>query len=434
MVGRNQHFIPKFLQRAFGIRPARKEIWYFGRGEDAERRSVKRTASGDFFYSEPQADKRPTLDDSITRLESDLAALLREIRTKNPGDTIASPAAAAIVSHLAQRTAHMRVTLGEGVEHLLQRMEETFSERGNVEALMGLDSTVPQDRFRELVIGELAGRPEIARLGVPHRVLERIAFLFAKENADKLINQSVELLNTVVGILQPRSTDLVRDSHNKALSEMIGPNKYRSLLQTFDWSVQAGPETGAILPDSVVIGLGPDGAAGNHLLVGGKKMAAIMLAMSPERLLVGRKPEFVVPRDFDYNFEAASLSHTFFLAPRNDEETARLHTMIGQKLRPALEEAVERGLGDAVSERSEAKAGSQSLDDHTLGMKPTSGVRYELSLSDCGDERATSRVQEEVVSLVGELARAMPLERLDGITITPGNGHLLRSASVSRKP
>ena len=321
----------------------------------------------------------------------------------------------------------MRATLSDGVVSLLQRMEETFSEPGNVESLMGLDTTIPEEHFRELVISELAGRPEIARLGIPHRVLERFAFLFAKENADKLIKQGAELVNTVLDLLRPRSTDLVRDSHNKALGEMIGPNKYRALLQTFDWSVESGPEAGAILPDCVAIGLGSDGVASNHLIVGGQKMAAIMLAISPERLLVGRKPGFAVPNDFDYNFEAASLSHTFFLAPRNDEETSRLHSMIGQKLRSALEEAVERGFGDAVSERSKAKSGNQSLDDHSLGAKPTSTVRYELSLSGCGDERTTARVQEEVVSLVGELARALPLERLDGITIGNDYPGLLRA-------
>ena len=429
MPGRNQHFIPRFLQRAFGIRPVRKEIWYFGRGEVAEKRSVKRTASEDFFYSEPQADGRSTLDDAITRVESDLAALLNEIRAKNPGDTIASTTAAAIVSHLAQRTAHVRATLSEGVVRLLRRVEDTFSERDSVEALMGLDGAVPGDRFRELVMSELAGKPEIARLGIPHRVLERVAFLFAKENAGELVEQGVEVVNAVLDGFRPRSSNLVRDSHNKALGGMIGSNKYQALLKTFDWRVESGPATGAILPDCVVIGLGSDGVAGNHLFIGGKEMGAIMLAMSPERLLVGRKPGFALPSDFDYNIEATCLSHTFFLAPRNDEETARLHTMIGQKLRPALEEAVEHGLEDATSEGSKAEAGSRSPDDGNLGSKPTSAGPHELSLAGCGDERTTTRVREEVVFLVDELAMAMPLERLDGITIGNDYPRLLRAVT-----
>ena len=422
VTGRNQHFIPKFLLRAFGIRPARKEIWYFGRDEVAERRRVKRTASGDYFYSESQADGKSTLDDAITRMESDLAPLLREIGAKNPGDTIESSTAAAIVSHLAQRTAHIRTTLGEGVERVFQHVEETFAERDNLEALLGLRNAVPHNRFRKMVVS-----PEIARLGVPCRVLERIAFLYAKENPSVLVKQNADFANAFLDILQPRSNDLVRDSHNKALGGMIGPNQYQDLLQTFDWRVESGPATGAILPDCVVIALDQDGVASNHFLIGGKEMAAIVLPISPEKLLVGRKPGFALRSDFDFNVQAACLSHAFFLAPRNDEETVRLQALLGRKFRSALEEAVGHGFEDAVSEGLTAEAGSESPDDDILGARLTSGFRYELSLSDCGDERTTAKVQEEVVSLVNELARTMPLERLDGITIGNDYPGLLRA-------
>ncbi len=425
MAGRNQHYIPKLIQKAFAIRPARKDIWCFGRCEEAERRPVKRTASGNYFYSEPQADEQQSLDDAISKVESDLAPLLDRTRTRSPGDTISSPDAAAIVSHLAQRTAHVRATLGEGLERTLQRMEETFSERSDFDALVGLDSAVPSNRFRQLVMSEVDGRPEIARLGIPKRVLERIAFLLAKENAGQMVKQGVELVSAVRGVLEPQSANLVRDSHNKALGEMIGPSEYESLLRSFEWSVEAGPTTGAILPDCVVIGIGPDGVAGGHLFIGGKKMAAIMLAVSPEKLLVGRKPGFVLPNDFDYNVEAARLSHAFFLAPRNDEETARLHKMIGQTFRSALEGAIE----SAFSQWSKAKAGSKSPGDDTLAAKPTSEGRYELSLSGCGGEWTRARVQEEVVSLVDELARVMPLERLDGITVESDYPSLLQTVS-----
>ena len=423
MAGRNQHYIPSFLQRAFGIRPRRREIWHFGRGDAAERRLIKRTASENFFYSKPQADGRSTLDDAITRMESDLATSLNEVRSKSPGDAIAAPVASAIVFHLAQRTAHVRATFSEGVARLLERAEEMFGERDNVEALMGLDNGLPTDRFRELAMSELARSPEIARLGIPLRVLERIAFLVAKENADEL----VELASAVLDGLRPRSTELVRDSHNKALGGAIGSSEYEAFLRTLGWSVELAPATGAILPDCVVIALGSEGKAGNHLLIGPDKLRALVLAVSPDRLLVGRKPGFALPSDLDYNVEAACLSHTFFLARRNDEETARLHAMIGRKLRPTLAEAVDGAFEDFVPEGSKEEAGDDAPDVDSLGWKATSGGRYELSLHGCGDERTMARVREAVVSLVGELAGAMPLERLDGIMIGSDYPGLLRA-------
>ena len=413
MPGRNQHYIPRFLQRAFGIRPRRREIWYFGHSEVAERQLIKRTASEDFFYSEPRADGSSTLDDAITRKESDLAELLNGVRAASPGDAIASPVAAAIVSHLTQRTAHVRAAFSEGVARMLDRAEETFAKRDNIEALMGLDNGLPNERFRELIMKELAGRPEIARLGIPTRVLERMAFLIAKESSGEIVASASALL----GGLRPQSTELVRDSHNKALGDTIRTGDYEAMLQTFDWSVESGPATGAILPDCVSIGLGSEGIAGNHLLIGRDKLQALLLAVSPERLLIGCNPGFTLPSDFDYNLEAACLSHTFFLAPRNDEETAQLHAMIGQKLRPALIEAVEGGFDDAVREGTNAGAGNDESDADTFGWRPTSGGRYELSLDRCGDERTTALIQEAVFLLVDEVATAMPLERLDGITI-----------------
>lgn len=186
MAGPNQHYIPSFLQRAFGILPRRKEVWYFSCGEAAERRRIKRTASEDFFYSKLRADG-PTLDDAITRIESDLAVWLREIRSKSPGDVIAAKMAAAIVFHLAQRTAHFRAVLSEGMARVLERAEESFVERDRVEALMGTDDVVPTDRFRELATSELASNPEVSQFNIPLHLLERIAFLLAKENVAEMV-------------------------------------------------------------------------------------------------------------------------------------------------------------------------------------------------------------------------------------------------------
>ena len=169
---------------------------------------------------------------------------------------------------------------------------------------MGLDDGLPNERFRNLVMKELAGRPEIARLGIPTRVLERTAFLLAKES----LGEMVASVSTLLGGLRPQSTELVRDSHSKALGDTIRTSEYEAMLQGFDWSVVSGPAAGAILPDCVSIGLGSEGVAGNQLLIGRDKLQALLLAVSPERLLLGRRPGFALPSEFDYNLEEAPLS------------------------------------------------------------------------------------------------------------------------------
>ena len=424
MAGPNQHYIPSFLQRAFGILPRRKEVWYFSCGEAAERRRIKRTASEDFFYSKLRADG-PTLDDAITRIESDLAVWLREIRSKSPGDVIAAKMAAALVFHLAERTAHFRAVLSEWMARVLERAEESFVERDRVEALMGTDDVVPTDRFRELATSELASNPEVSQFNIPLHLLERIAFLLAKENVAEMVG----FVSAALDWWRPQATEFVRDSHNKGLGQAVdsSESEYEAFLRTFDWTVKEAPATGAIVPDCVVVAVGLEGEAGNHILIGREKLRALVLAVSPQRLLVGCKPGFALPDNFDYNVEAACVSHTFFLAPRNDDDASRLRAMIGQKLGPILAEAVDCGFEEVVAGESGAMTGGEVSGTEALGWKPTSACRYELLLDGCGDEHTMAKVRGAVIALVDEVAGVLPLERLDGITIGSDYPALLRS-------
>ena len=179
--GRNQHYIPSLLQRAFGIRKKRVEIWRFALDEPPERRRIKKTGSEEYFYSQPSRDGESTLDDAITAVELKVSRYLRDMRSKSPGERVDPCVAAAIVAHLAGRTAHVRSTLEDMLVRMCKGSEAMFAEAENIEKLIGLDANVPNGRFRKHVVGELADNPDITRLGVPQRVLEKIVFVLAKE-------------------------------------------------------------------------------------------------------------------------------------------------------------------------------------------------------------------------------------------------------------
>ena len=134
-----------------------------------------------------------------------------------------------------------------------------------------------------------------------------------------------------------------------------------------------------------------------------------------------------MPDDFDYNVEAASLSHTFFLASRCDEDTARLHGMIGRKLQPDLVKVVERDFNDVVRDRIGLEATDKPSDVAALEWLPNSDVQFELSLHGYNDELAVSRIQAAVYGLINELDSILPLERLDGITFGADYPGLLRA-------
>ena len=422
--GKSQHHIPRFVQRPFGVpRPNGAkpvEIWHFGLDEAPERLAITDLGSEDHFYSGPSPDGQPTLDDAITAMESGLSLALRDARAMPSGNSIDAGQAARIVSHLAMRTAHLRSSVSDGVNLLLDRTAPLFTETDNIAALIGLDAAMPTDLFRERVVQELASTPAIAGLNVPARLLERVAFMVLKENQAQLLDESVDFMDLLLGKLRPSLEEVVRDGHNRALGQRQPPvDSYEALLRELKWSVESAPTAGAILPDCVVLAMDAEGSANTHLFVGRDGLSAIILPMSPQKLLVGRRSGFDLPDDFDYNAEAARLSHSFFLSPRNDAETSRLHPMVGQRLRPVLATSIEEAVDELLPKKSGGYPSDQeNLDGGPFTWHATSRLEYELSLVGCGNGDTIARIQEEVTSLVAQVARGIPLEKLEGITIS----------------
>lgn len=418
MSGRNQHYIPGFVQRAFGIRKKRRQwIWRFGREGEPECRRIKKTGAEDYFYAKPSADGQPTLDDAITAVEQRMSSRLNAIRSGSPGDPVDADAAAAVVAHLATRTAHVRSTFGDGVGRLLQRTEELFGDPANVGTVLGLDGAEPNRLVREVIARELARWPQIAQTGIPTDVVERVGFALLKESWGDLTERFAGLAARLVDEMRSRTGEAIRDGHNKGLEAAARSSDFEATLRTFEWTVESGPPTGGILPDCVVVALDADGNAGNHLLVGARRLHAMVMAVSPEKLLVGKRPGFAMPA-FGYNEEAAKLCHDFFLAPRNDAETERLGGTIGTGLGPALEESLE-GAFDEFLPKGESAAGTEpEAGERSTGWIPTTELEYDVSVTGCGDESAARSVEEQLREFVGAIATAMPLDRLDGIAVS----------------
>ena len=197
--GPNRHYIPAFLQREFAISKKvskrKRAIWFFGAGQEPEKRLIKNTGSGDFFYSD-------STDDVITQIESDFARSLSKIRGQNPGDSVGPEAPAALVSHLSMRTAHIRHTGSDLLAQILAEAKKFFSDSNNIAKVAGLDADVPTDQFRNYIIDPLAENLNTAALGIPPRIFERLVFFILKENPEWV-----------------RAQSLGRDSLNRVLDE-----------------------------------------------------------------------------------------------------------------------------------------------------------------------------------------------------------------------
>ena len=412
--GPNQHYVPVFVQRAFGIPPQRREVWYFERDKQPEKRAIKRTGSQDHFYADPTNEAVSTLDDEITKIEGTLSQILRSIRSAPIGGSVNPCDAASIVAHLAPRTAHIRNSLKHGMSQLLDHAKALFADADNLQALAGLDQTAPNDRFREHVFSGLLERPEITGFNFPTHVIERVVFYLAKENAPEFLETSLPLLQPILERLQTSTEKLVRDSHNKALAETLNFNPRETFLGTLNWTTQIVPGPVAVLPDCIVIAITNKDEAAPLMLLGQDDIRAVLFPVSPKQLLVGIADGYTVPLTFDYNLEAARSSHSFFLSSCNDAETARLHPAIASISMAILDEAVESGFHDLLPNRlpahseHDAEQGEPSFGP----ADPTSGeFQYQVSFVGSGDQEAIQAITARLRTIVSALSSVVSLTK-----------------------
>ena len=426
--GPNRHYIPAFLQRGFTVSKKvskkKQEIWFFGSGQRPEKRLIKDTGSGAFFYSD-------LTDDVITQLETDFARALSKIRGQTPGYSVSREDAAALVAHLSMRTAHIRHTGNDLLSRVLAKSKRFFADPNNLATVTGLDADVPTDPFRNYIVNELSETLNPAALGIPPRVFERLVFFALKENSEWAQDYDPDTLDTVIDVFDARSRGVISASHDKALFHIAkqSPSEFEVFLQTLDWEIMAAPKSGAVLPDCIAIAIDEHGKADSHLFVDNDDLGAFVIAVSPDKLLVGKKSDYVMPSDFEYNIEAARLSHSFFLSSNINVEKSRLHSMLGEQLQTTLNQNLVdsfAGLrGESVSEPDK----DEQHDSTTL--ETIAPKNFKLTLWDFEDKDESQRIQMRIGKFVGEFIKdfaiVFQIDRLAGITIANDYEALMQS-------
>lgn len=434
MAGRNQHHIPQFFQRGFGVKRSGKprEIWRVERNGTPKLLLIKKTAAERDFYSAPSEDGAVTLDDKITGLETPLARTLAEVRARSVSNGVDPETAAELVFQLAPRSSHVRVGLEAALRHVVKDAADIFCDAGQTERVLGLDQDQPNERFREHLAQVLAERPDIGSVGLPGPVLERVAFYITKEHFEEKVAEIIPMFRLLFARFLTEGGELVRDSHNRALEQMDTSNPRRQLLAGFDWMIAAAPQVGAILPDCVALAREP-GEPVSPLMFLGKAIDAVVMPLSSDKLLVGNRPGSEPFELAGYNELAAANSHDFFLASAGGEDIAALAPLIGAGTDRILREAVSGSIGRLLP------ASAKTLSDPTteevpVADDPATVSARELSLAisfiDCATNEDAERVGAVVQTAMRELSRFLPLWGLDGITFA-GN-YSAGLASVDR--
>lgn len=416
--GPNQHYLPRFFQRPFGIPPKRKEIWVFARGVTPEQKPLKGVGASEYFYSNPTPDGARTLDDDITDIESPISRILAAIRAQPVGAVINSIEAAKIVNHLVPRTAHVRTNMERGLRMMAHGIETILSDDGRVQSLIGLDADEPNEVFRKKIANKMDEIQGIENLGLSENLIQRIAFIMAKENFTTLMADALPTIHNIFRSWHETSDGFAREAHNKLLAQISSSTPRLRLLEGLNWTVQSAQREGAILPDCAALAVDQSGSAAPAMFADWDDVAAIILPVTPDKLLVGAVAGSDAAQLLDFNEEAARSSHDFFLAPTTTEYLAGLHLRLGERSTKLIEE----GVGAAIEPHLAIvpKLGNEDapLFPADLINQSNEPWRYELSMIGCGDAENVQELSNAIQGIVTSLSQALPLHRLDGITIT----------------
>lgn len=420
MSGPNHHHIPRFLQRCFGASPKgrQKEIWQHTKGAPAELCLISETAADDHFYS-------ASLDEKITKAEDGLAKLYHKMRVQPIGSPVDADAAAALVSHLAPRSSHLRFSFADGMRKLATGAHEMFTDPEQIEQLLGLHEDEPTEQFRDKLGGALRDMPQVEQAGLPAPVLERVAFYVAKESFDTTVGEMASFAGRALNYLNDGSDDMARDGHIRALDEMDdGSNVRRDLLSTFQWTVEAGPPVGAILPDCVALSYAA-AEAPLPTMFAGKEMDVVVMPLTKNRLLVGRRDGADIFDVQAYNKDAASCSQTFFLTHADCLDFSALHSTIGSRCEAYFTEVMADVFKSVLPHHVEAS------EDHPgpWHLPREQDLQFACSIScvDFGDQTLCQRINDAAAAIIRSMAAGLPLSRLDSIIFAVDFPTALRS-------
>lgn len=144
MAGIRHHILPRFLLKGFAsqINGAKVFTWVYRKNSKAFEASTKDVSVEKYFYGK---DGEANVDPEITELEIEFADLLTELRECSSKEEIIDPKVAEFITHLCIRTKHLRDSLRESTEFLLESLEEYLSDFRNLKGLILHDPQIMEN-------------------------------------------------------------------------------------------------------------------------------------------------------------------------------------------------------------------------------------------------------------------------------------------------
>jgi hypothetical protein len=328
MRARLQHDIPRSLLRAFGRETGQGiRIAVYSRSA-----GVFRTSTEDFGAdADPAGD--PLQD-----------ALVREIRTIEPGQDVPPGRAAELVALLCVRQARFRQSSMDVADQMFSGLDSDLLDREKVRALFGPETDAgiaairkELDAFWQSAVGP--GRGFATRQQLEAYVLNQF-----KADFGRLLDAQSPLFRQFFTTIRGRVEQAARNAHRKALEENLAPGRRMQGLKALRWRMRAGPAAGLILPDCLAVGSRDDATFHALVYVPGDALRLVLVPLGRDRLLTGMRDGQSDPSVDGVNDVLAACTWDFLVAGDQSPRVEDFAATIGERTRVFLRSLVSQAI------------------------------------------------------------------------------------------
>ena len=413
MAGRKQHIIPRHFQRPFAQQGATDRIWLYRKGlKEPKSVSITDAAAQRDFYSKPSVDRIPTLDQLITDYEQRLHRSIDRIRSLNIRDNVPANEIAEVVTHLSVRSQYLRGMAKDAINSMAEALESAVGGHVGGKEVSFPAHCVPK-AIEKIIVEELNRLGIAALTPVNANSIAKLFYFVMRENAHEVLPAVRNLIEHLTGELAAQSADISRRVQTSVLTDALAPRARQEMLQELHWTIETGPPNGAILPDCTCIVF--DGKRWTSLfLAESEKLEIVILPISPDRLVVGRRNPTSNIDVSEFNRIAANVAHTFFLSSERHDELDGAADHLGGQVRTQMRNMTSSAVAEAVHEYAsdhalQVKENSSTAEPSWTERNGTEEYPFSVTFRGFGDEEFASNVSHELKCAMTAFGNYFPL-------------------------
>lgn len=343
MSGRRHHFIPQFLQRGFASHSTNKDsyTWVYRKGEiNPFNSNIKNIGIESDFYSE---EKETTLDDAITKAESEFASFIDDLRKAEDTVKVDKLKAAKLIAHLEVRTKNLRLNFRNTGTHVVNEMVKFLEDTTNCERFV---------RNQVKIQAKSMIDEELIKNKVPRNFLPKARMKLAYHIEQK-IPEMTQHMSFMMGYLRENLPVLFNNSaksgHIKGLLKSHTPLVKVSVYEKLNFQIISTGNMKIPLGDSGVIFNIDDEPEFKSFFGIDNKLLAVILPISSTKLLLGSNNGYSV--DINKIPKAiVSCSLEYFISSEESMENVNLTKYISDNTALLSQPEMEKILVNLIPE------------------------------------------------------------------------------------